>query len=102
MSVPWLTATVSFGLRSAYQRGTSAVGISMKGPPLRGCCAPLVVAAKRDSERRARPPTKEVVAEEIRGVHIAGYRTRVKSSSYYISEIEDNPAAPENVIVRAV
>ena len=29
VSVPWLTATVSFGLRSAYQRGTSAMGISM-------------------------------------------------------------------------
>src|SRR3981189_520988 len=30
VSAPWLTATVSLGLRSAYQRGTSAIGISMR------------------------------------------------------------------------
>src|SRR5258708_643576 len=29
VSAPWLTAIASFGLRSAYQRGTSAMGISM-------------------------------------------------------------------------
>src|ERR1700716_1601176 len=28
-SAPWLTAIAPFGLRSAYQRGTSAMGISM-------------------------------------------------------------------------
>ncbi len=29
VSAPWLIAIVSFGLRSAYQRGTSAIGINM-------------------------------------------------------------------------
>src|SRR3984893_7535024 len=29
VSVPWLTATVFLGVRSAYQRGTSAMGINI-------------------------------------------------------------------------
>jgi hypothetical protein len=32
--LPWLIAIVSFGLRSAYQRGTSAMGMSMRRFPL--------------------------------------------------------------------
>src|SRR6267378_6720865 len=30
VSLPWLMAIVSCGLRSAYQRGTSAIGINMR------------------------------------------------------------------------
>src|SRR3954467_8657477 len=43
-SAPWLTATASLGLRSAYQRGTSALGISIGGVSVapRGLLPPLL------------------------------------------------------------
>jgi hypothetical protein len=58
VSAPWLTATVSAGLRSAYQRGTSAIGISILAFPLVGLLMPLCLRMTRH------PPPNAVHQQE--------------------------------------
>ena len=76
VSAPWLTAIASFGLRSAYQRGTSAMGINMGAFPFSGRLgAALVLGVRRYAASRGNSPTGTVMSQGGRGVHIAAVRS---------------------------
>src|ERR1700736_2879703 len=73
VSAPWRIAIASFGLRSAYQRGTSAIGISMPSSRRQAFFPSrfLQRTRKRVSTVHALFVNREVVTEVERGVHIA-------------------------------
>src|SRR5215475_12289540 len=71
VSAPWLIAIASFGLRSACQRGTSAMGISMRAFPraapegalLRHATARRVLHQQQQYRVKACQPVRGVLSQ---------------------------------------